>query len=80
MDTNFVFRRIGDCVIHHCVVPVVATDVEIGSLVFEYGNVGTYWIVYDHERFQIDLVFGYDGGTFSWNLVVPQLIRGCWIL
>ena len=67
----------GGCDVGGGDVPIVASDYEVGSMVFEYWGVGFDWFVLCYCDCAVDILYHYRHRGKSWDLDIPKVICGC---
>lgn len=62
-----------------CDVPALATDHADGRVVYQCGRFGVDWVVVCDCYREVDILHHHCGGGKSWDLDIPEVIRGRWI-
>jgi hypothetical protein len=70
---DYVPRRNWDGRYYACwrYVPSLAPDIETGSVVSEYGSLGTHWVVLRDCDCEVDLLYYHYPRRSAWNMDFP---------
>lgn len=79
METEGYGRRSGGWYFRRCSLPIVAHGDETGCLVPECWYDGSTGVILCHVDLPSYSVLRHGLCCPSWSLVVPELVRGCWL-